>query len=561
MSTIDIRTNHTGSTGFSPPYFNYGGTGAAGGTGGVGYSMMVNTYLNYAQITGGGGGNAAGGLSGGAGGTGGAGVDISSGMLVNETGAGITGGTGGDGGEGSPRGGGIGGEGGVGVDISGGTEVVNYGSITGGRDGFGGGGSTAHGKYGNGGAGVYLDGGTLKNAGTISGGAAYGHGIDKGTMGDAVQFGSAVGTLYVDPGAVFSGDVVANSSVDDTLVLTGTQSGGTGITLGTQFTGFQTLEFASGAQWTADVGAGAAPSGGLTIDGFATGDTIDITNQDPMQASGDFGAPGSYAFKGSDSTTFTSASDGTATFSGDFSSEYFILTPDGHGGTDVTVSDSPCFRRGTRILGERGELAVESLKIGDRVATLSGVMRPIRWIGRRSYSGELATGDSRLLPIRIRAGALDEASPKRDLWVSPEHAMYVDGMLIPAAALVNGESIIQEDAVDELTYIHLEFDGHTVIFAEGAPSESFVDDDSRQMFDNAAEYARLYPDAMREPVRFCAPRVEEGWELQAVRQRLGRRTEVMRMPTQKVSFDGGATTPPVSGAQGRLRGTARNLGF
>jgi hypothetical protein len=115
--------------------------------------------------------------------------------------------------------------------------------------------------------------------------------------------------------------------------------------------------------------------------------------------------------------------------------------------------------------------------------------------------------------------------------------------------------------VDELTYIHLEFDGHTVIFAEGAPSESFVDDDSRQMFDNAAEYARLYPDAMREPVRFCAPRVEEGWELQAVRQRLGRRTEVMRMPTQKVSFDGGATTPPVSGAQGRLRGTARNLGF
>jgi O-antigen biosynthesis protein len=96
--------------------------------------------------------------------------------------------------------------------------------------------------------------------------------------------------------------------------------------------------------------------------------------------------------------------------------------------------------------------------------------------------------------------------------------------------LVNGESIIQEDVVDELTYIHLEFDGHTVIFAEGAPSESFVDDDSRQMFDNAAEYARLYPDAISEPVQFCAQRVEEGWELQAVRERLARRAETMRVP-------------------------------
>jgi Hint domain len=516
MTTIDIRTNHTGSTGFSSGYYNYAGTGAAGGAGGVGYVMAVNTYDNYAQITGG---------------SGGAGVDISSGMLVNEEGVGITGGTGGNGGEGGKVGGGIGGEGGAGVSISAGT-VTNYGTITGGHGGNGGGGAELHGKYGNGGAGVYLDGGILKNAGTISGGAAVTtRGHFSGTPGDAVQFGSAVGTLYVDPGAMFSGNVVANSSVDDTLVLTGTQSGGTGITLGTQFTGFQTLDFYSGAQWTVDVGAGAATSHTLGIEGFASGDTIDITNQDPTQVADDFGATatgsGTLVFKGSDNPTFTYASDGTATFTSDFSGKYFILTANGQG-TDVTISDTPCFRRGTHILSECGEVTAESLKIGDRVATLSGVMRPIRWIGRRNYSGEATTGDSRVLPIRIRAGALGEALPKRDLWVSPEHAMYVDGMLIPAAALVNGESIIQEDAVDELTYIHLEFDGHTVIFAEGAPSESFVDDDSRQMFDNAAEYARLYPDSTREPVRFCAPRVEQGWELEAVRQRLERRASAMR---------------------------------
>jgi O-antigen biosynthesis protein len=98
--------------------------------------------------------------------------------------------------------------------------------------------------------------------------------------------------------------------------------------------------------------------------------------------------------------------------------------------------------------------------------------------------------------------------------------MFIDGMLIPAAALVNGVSIVQEAEIDEVTYIHLEFDTHTVIYAEGAASESFVDDESRAMFDNAAEYARLYPDAVVKPARFCAPRVEDGEELEAARRRL-----------------------------------------
>jgi hypothetical protein len=69
----------------------------------------------------------------------------------------------------------------------------------------------------------------------------------------------------------------------------------------------------------------------------------------------------------------------------------------------------------------------------------------------------------------------------------------------------------------------LEFDTHAVIFAEGAPAESFVDDESREMFDNAAEFHRLYPEAVRKPARYCAPRGEEGWELEAVRRRLAQR--------------------------------------
>jgi hypothetical protein len=59
-----------------------------------------------------------------------------------------------------------------------------------------------------------------------------------------------------------------------------------------------------------------------------------------------------------------------------------------------------------------------------------------------------------------------------------------------------------------------------VILAEGAPSESFLDDDSRFIFHNATEFARLYPEAPQHGKRYCAPRVEHGWAVEAVRQRL-----------------------------------------
>jgi hypothetical protein len=101
--------------------------------------------------------------------------------------------------------------------------------------------------------------------------------------------------------------------------------------------------------------------------------------------------------------------------------------------------------------------------------------------------------------------------------------MFVDGVLVAARELVNGVSIVQETAVGELTYLHLEFEAHEIVFAEGAPSESFADDDSRQMFDNAAEFHELYPEATRRDPEFCAVRVEEGEALENIRRRLAAR--------------------------------------
>jgi hypothetical protein len=98
--------------------------------------------------------------------------------------------------------------------------------------------------------------------------------------------------------------------------------------------------------------------------------------------------------------------------------------------------------------------------------------------------------------------------------------MYVDGLLVPANALVNGSSIVQLTAAARVDYVHIELASHDVIFAEGAPSESFVDDDSRGLFHNAHEFAALYPGATGCPAVYCAPRCDHGYEVEVIRCRI-----------------------------------------
>src|SRR5262245_9261787 len=97
-------------------------------------------------------------------------------------------------------------------------------------------------------------------------------------------------------------------------------------------------------------------------------------------------------------------------------------------------------------------------------------------------------------PILFRASALDENVPRRDLYVSSEHAMYIDDeVLVRADQLVNGVSILGYLDLEAVEYFHIELDSHDVILAEGAPAETFVDCNNRCMFQNAAEFRELYP--------------------------------------------------------------------
>ncbi|WP_417272698.1 Hint domain-containing protein [Celeribacter halophilus] len=134
-----------------------------------------------------------------------------------------------------------------------------------------------------------------------------------------------------------------------------------------------------------------------------------------------------------------------------------------------------CFGKGTRIATPYGARAVEDFKPGDLVLTMDNGLQPLRWVGARTVP---ATG--RFAPIEITKGALGN---ERDLIVSPQHRMLLNGwrsemlfntseVFAAAKHLVNG-STIREAQGGFVTYYHLMFDRHEVIFAEGAASESF----------------------------------------------------------------------------------------
>lgn len=208
---------------------------------------------------------------------------------------------------------------------------------------------------------------------------------------------------------------------------------------------------------------------------------------------------------------------------GDFIESFFNLADDGHDGAFIAEDGATCYCRGTLIRTPKGEVPIEDLRIGDKVMTHWGAARPIRWVGKRSYNARFAAGNRDVMPVRIKAGALADGVPRRDLFVSPSHAMFLDGVLIPAFALINGNSIVQIEPAGRIDYFHLELDSHDVIVAEGTLSESFVDNDSRDAFHNAAEYYRLYPGAIRRPAEYCAPIVDDGEALETVRRRIAAR--------------------------------------
>ncbi len=177
-----------------------------------------------------------------------------------------------------------------------------------------------------------------------------------------------------------------------------------------------------------------------------------------------------------------------------------------------------CFLVGTLISTDRGEVPIEKLAIGDLVLREDGTYEAIRWIGYRRYANICAFHSADLAPVRFRAGSLGGQLPRRDLYVSAPHSMYISGALIPAHCLVNGTSITRDVTVPEIAYFHIELASHRIIYAEGVPTETFVDDGNRRMFDNFEEFAALQLEPSHNE-RF-APVVESGPLLKEIKRNI-----------------------------------------
>ncbi|MGO9698725.1 MAG: Hint domain-containing protein [Xanthobacteraceae bacterium] len=545
-----------------------GGGGRTGGGGGIGGGKATGPSPTVSTGGSGGfGGGGGGGSRGGGGGFGGGGGGGTSGSGGGAGGFGGGGGGGGDGGA-AGFGGGAGGEfdggGGLGAggDIfvqQGATLIIEDGTV---------GAGTVQGSQAYGG-GIFIEGnqaitfspgGTETVSGVIAdmtGSNDPSHETGAGSVkmigpGTLVLSGdnTYTGTTDVENGTVLIDGFNGNSAVTvgngGTLGGTGTagvvtvESGGTFAPGDPSMFTVASLTLNSGAAFDEQIG-GTAPgtggaggydqtvveSGGTISLGDATlnvslvnsftpsmGDSFTIINNET-------GSPVSGTFAGL-------AQDATFNVDGDL----FQISYDGGGGQDVTLTDegtAPCYCPGTLIRTACGNKRVEKLQIGDEVMTASGIARLVKWIGRRSYLGRFVMGRKDILPVCIKAGALDDNVPKRDLWISPNHAMYfedtnVGGVLIEAKDLVNGASIMQAESVEQIEYFHIELETHDVIVAEGALAESYIDDDNRLLFQNAREYRMLYPAVATSTIaRYCAPRLDEGYVVEAIRQRIAAR--------------------------------------
>lgn len=172
-----------------------------------------------------------------------------------------------------------------------------------------------------------------------------------------------------------------------------------------------------------------------------------------------------------------------------------------------------CFLKGTRISTASGERRIEDLEVGDMIPTVFGGMRRIEWIGRmrrvRSDRRKPWVDDAR--PVRIARSALAPNVPAADLFVTRGHALFIDGVLIPAEHLINGITISLDavDQHDDLEFYHVKLASHDVIYAEGAPCESLLRVD--ETMSNSSLYLRKHGEAQGE---HCAPVLGNGLRAQ-----------------------------------------------
>jgi hypothetical protein len=390
--------------------------------------------------------------------------------------------------------------------------------------------------------------GTLVNDGTITGGVL----LANGEADRVVLAPTAVLSGYV---GISGGGFEQYGQVLE--LAAGTQPGTLG-GIGGSIVAFGTVVFDPGSQWTiagslTGLAAGDILDTGsaqITFEGFTVGDTIDIAGFAATQS----------AFVGGLLTLVGTQGSITSnqlfSLPGAFATSDFQVTGDGHGGTDISVV--ACFAAGTRLLGDRGEIPVEALRVGDRLLAQGGRLRPVRWIGRRRLAPARHARPWDVNPVRVSADAFAPGMPRRDLLLSPDHAVFLGGRLIPIRYLLNGATIAQEETAS-VTYFHVELDAHDLVLAEGLACESYLDTGNRHAFADEGAVAMLHPAFGREAwaQAGCAELLLDGEAVIAARTALLARATTLgwrlAVATPAIEVDGRPVMPSQRGARHVVR--------
>ena len=357
-----------------------------------------------------------------------------------------------------------------------------------------------------------IQGGTL--------GLASGTTLSPGTFGRIVQVGGLIdpATVFDASGGSFGGGGTAEASGTIVNSSLASVTGGAETLLAPLITSSDPANVA---------GVWSIKSGGtlvLDVNTFDNSQTIqfgDLTGVlsigqqvtlDPSQSPGTIAASALSGFaapivgyKAGDKITFSGLSVASDQVSGNvvtlFDSGHATLGSltfqTGKGGADTAgaaaaAAQIACFAEGTRIETTSGPRAVETLREGDRLVLADGGREPIVWIGQREVNCARHPAPEPVWPVRVAAGAFGGNAPVRDLYLSPDHAVFVNDVLVPVKLLINGTSIVQVKR-DRVRYFHVELPEHAVILAEGLTVESYLDVGDRANFDGG-KAIRLFPD-------------------------------------------------------------------
>lgn len=178
------------------------------------------------------------------------------------------------------------------------------------------------------------------------------------------------------------------------------------------------------------------------------------------------------------SDTVVAGSGGSQSFGKTYGSNTAILS----------VSDAACFCRGSRIRTARGDIPIEEIQIGDHIVVFDddvtkGTTRQVTWVGQsRAVVRSRLPNDEAGYPVRLLKGAIAHNVPYKDMLITSEHCLFLDGRFVPVRMLVNGRSIFFDKSIASYDYYHVETEDHSVIMADGVLTESYFDTGNRFAF-------------------------------------------------------------------------------